>query len=323
MRITIVIPAYNAEAYLGAALDSCIAQTYKDIDVLVVNDGSTDSTAAIISNYSDRYPYIKSVYQKNSGLVEARKTGARNTNTDILIFLDADDYLEPDAVEKLVDGYNINHADFVFSNFYTEKENGDLLFLSDNKFEEGLSSEGVLKMILRKKVFPPIWGRLMKTELFKKTETPSELTIGEDVAAILQILNLQPQISSVEAYTLHYIQRGGSMVHKKSTKLQSQRLLLINWILDYIPGHFSYDGIEDDLNTFILSELFTYLRDGGDYNIIRHIYSQATITKKVMQYAPFIGRKRCVMLFLFSKSKLLGNIYLAFYNAVRNLSYRF
>ena len=322
MRVTIVIPAYNAEMYLEAALDSCVSQTYQDIEVLVVNDGSTDSTAEIIALYSKQYPFIKSLYQENRGLVEARKIGARTAETEYLMFLDADDYLEPIAIEKLVDGYENSRADLIFSNFYTEKESGALLFLSDNNFEEGLSPEGVLKAVLRRKVSPPIWGRLMKTELFRNTDIPSNLTIGEDVAALLQIIYQQPTFSYVEAYTLHYIQHGGSMVHKKSIKLQTQRLLLVNWMIDYVSSHFDYDGIEEDLSIFILSELFTYLRDGGDFNSIRIIYKNATCEKCVMKYAPYIGRKRCIMLYLFSKSKVLGNVYRFVYNAIRNISYK-
>lgn len=322
MRITIVIPAYNAEKYLPTALDSCISQTYKDIEVLVVNDGSTDTTVDIISRYSEQYPFVKSVFQQNRGLVEARKTGARATETEYMMFLDADDYLEPDAVERLVEGYDRSQADFIFSNFYTEKEDGTLLFLSNNKFEEGLAPESVLKAVLRKKVFPPIWGRLMKTELFRNTDTLSNLTLGEDAAALFQIIYLQPTISYVDSYTLHYIQRGGSMVHKKSTKLQTQRLLLINWVLDYVSTHFYYDGIEDDLNIFILSELFTYLRDGGDFSLIKHLYENIIIKKGVMKYTSYIGRKRCIMLYLFSKSKVLGNMYLSIYNGIRGLSYK-
>ena len=322
MRITIVIPAYNAASYLGAALDSCVAQTYKDIDVIVVNDGSTDNTTEIIDDYSEKYPFITSVYQKNRGLVEARKTGARNTKTEYMMFLDADDYLEPDAVDNLVKGYENSRADFIFSNFYTEKENGELLFLSDNKFENGYSSEGILKAVLQKKVFPPIWGRLMKTELFLKTDTPSDLTIGEDMAALLQVINENPSFSSVEAYTLHYIQREGSMVNNRSTKVQTKRLLFVDWVLNYVKSHFTYDEIENDLSIFILSELFTYLRDGGDFNNISDIYKNVTIKNGVMSYAPSIGRKRCMMLYLFAKSKVLGNMYLSIYTTIRQMSYR-
>ncbi len=322
MRVTIVIPAYNAAKFLGIALDSCVAQTYKDIEVLIINDGSTDSTAEIIDDYSNKYSYIWSVFQENRGLVEARKTGARYTRTEYMVFLDADDYLEPDAIERLVEGYDSSQADFIFSNFFTEKENGELLFLSNNQFEEGFFPEGVLKAVLSKKVFPPIWGRLMKTELFKQTDTPSNLTIGEDVAALLQIINQRPSFSEVNAYTLHYIQREGSMVNNRTTKNQTQRLLLVNWVLDYVPNHFDYLGIEDDLNIFILSELFTYLRDGGDFNKISQIYENCISKKGVMRYASSIGRKRCIMLLFFSKSKFLGKLYLAIYNAIRILSYK-
>ncbi len=321
-KVSIIIPVYNAEKYLSKCLDSCVVQTYKNIEVLIVNDGSTDNSHSIIDVYVAEYPFMRCVYQKNSGLVEARKTGAQNVTSDYLVFLDADDTLEKNAIELLMLERNHSGADIVLSKLRIENENGVLLLPSKLDFKYGLSSDGVLKLILRKGISPTVSGRLIKTSLFQKTNTPKELTIGEDASALVQMLNMNPKISYVNDYIYHYIQRGDSMVNYVSPKVKSQRLLLVNWFRNYIQNHFAYEGIDKDLNTYVLSELFTFLRDGGSFNEIKKIYVDATSNECVFEHSDKIGNKRALMLFLFSKSNFLGNIYRYIYVKARTFHHK-
>ena len=99
-KVSVIIPAYNAEATLAAALNSVLAQTFADFEVLVVNDGSTDSTASIVKNYID--PRIRLVSQANRGLPGARNSGIRHASGEFLAFLDADDLWLPNKLERHV-----------------------------------------------------------------------------------------------------------------------------------------------------------------------------------------------------------------------------
>ncbi|WP_375491617.1 glycosyltransferase family 2 protein [uncultured Jatrophihabitans sp.] len=95
--VTIVIPAYNYGRFLAEALDSALAQTYPDVEVIVVDDGSTDDTAAVAARYADRISYV---YQANAGAASARNTGACQANGEYVIFLDADNMLDEHYIEK-------------------------------------------------------------------------------------------------------------------------------------------------------------------------------------------------------------------------------
>lgn len=100
--ISVIVPAYNLENYIARTLDSILTQTYKDIEIVIVDDGSTDSTGEIIDKYSEKYPSIKVFHIENSGVTNARLTGIANACGDWIGFCDGDDYIEPDMYEHLM-----------------------------------------------------------------------------------------------------------------------------------------------------------------------------------------------------------------------------
>jgi len=107
--VSIIIPAYNAEKYIQRALESALAQTYKDIEIIVIDDGSTDKTAEIIKTYQD--PRIIYIFQKNQGQGPARNNGIKKSQGEYITFLDADDYYFPEKVEKQV-RFLENHSEY-------------------------------------------------------------------------------------------------------------------------------------------------------------------------------------------------------------------
>lgn len=100
-KVSVVIPAYNAQQYLGETLDCLAVQTLREIEVLVVDDGSADSTPEILREYSEKYPFIRAIRQENAGVAAARNRGIQEAAGEYLYFLDSDDLIEPDALEQL------------------------------------------------------------------------------------------------------------------------------------------------------------------------------------------------------------------------------
>ena len=100
-KITVIVPVYNVESYLRKCLDSIIAQTYKNIEIVVVNDGSTDASAEICKEFVEIDHRIIYIEQENSGLSAARNTGLENMSGDYVTFVDSDDWIELDYVETL------------------------------------------------------------------------------------------------------------------------------------------------------------------------------------------------------------------------------
>ena len=122
-KISIVIPAYNIENYLGTTLDSVLAQTYSNIEIIVVNDGSKDGTGAVIDSYAAREKRIKAIHKENGGVTSARLRGVQEASGEWIGFVDGDDGIEPDMYERLLEnalkyGADISHCGYqmVFPN---------------------------------------------------------------------------------------------------------------------------------------------------------------------------------------------------------------
>lgn len=117
-KISIIIPVYNVENYLKKCLDSCINQTFKNIDIIVVDDGSTDNSLSIAKEYAAKDKRIHLISQKNEGVSVARNKGIENSNSDWIMFLDSDDWLELDALEKMDEIVKKEKCDILITGFY-------------------------------------------------------------------------------------------------------------------------------------------------------------------------------------------------------------
>ena len=136
-KVSIIIPVYNVEEYLPRCLESCIAQTYRNIEILVVNDGSKDQSLQIIQSFQEKDPRVILIDKENQGLYRARISGVQKASGRFLFFLDGDDYLPSDAVECLLDKSVLHSVDLVVANFYKE-ENGVVTPIPSFFHEEGV-----------------------------------------------------------------------------------------------------------------------------------------------------------------------------------------
>lgn len=162
--ISVIINAYNSEKYIRKCIDSVINQTYKNIEIVVINDGSTDNTLEILNSYDDSR--IKIITQKNKGLALSRNVGIDNSNGKYIYFLDADDLIEKDTIEYL---YNICKKYDVLISTCRPIEIYDYNFEIRNEIEKVsiISSEDMLKKILISEYNElTIWNKLIRKDLF-------------------------------------------------------------------------------------------------------------------------------------------------------------
>ncbi len=122
--ISVIIPVYNVEAYLQECVESVLKQTYQNFEIILVDDGSTDSSGDICDEYAGNDERICVIHQKNSGPSKTRNTGLENANGKYIYFLDSDDYIESNALELLVDTAESNNADLVFFGAHSFSDNG-------------------------------------------------------------------------------------------------------------------------------------------------------------------------------------------------------
>ena len=112
-KVSIIIPVYNAEKTLCRCLDSLVVQTYEDVEIILVNDGSVDSSRNICETYRDKYSQIILINQENAGPATARNVGIDSASGKYISFVDADDYVECGMIEEMVNAAETNHAEMV------------------------------------------------------------------------------------------------------------------------------------------------------------------------------------------------------------------
>ncbi len=154
-EISIIIPIYNAEEYLRECLDSAVNQTLKDIEIILVDDGATDSSPSICDEYAAKDERVRVIHKENGGVCDARNVGMAETKTKWFTFLESDDWLPLDACEKLVEKAKVYNADFVLGTYYKVSTSGktvkhpfdkeEMVFSSDE--ERLFLSESILGLV--------------------------------------------------------------------------------------------------------------------------------------------------------------------------------
>ncbi len=204
--VSIIVPIYNAEKTLERCVNSLIGQTYKSVEILLVDDGSTDSSAAICNTYAEKDPRIKSLHKSNGGAGDSRNFGVRHCKGEYLCFVDADDALVDTMVEKLV--YYIEHEEVNIAGCQNVQiDKYDNKHTSPLQYKEGKipTYEIIINTLYQdKNAWGAAWGKIFKRELFHDNAFPRSNSM-EDYQAVLPIMFEQEHIYyTEEALYMHF-----------------------------------------------------------------------------------------------------------------------
>jgi glycosyltransferase involved in cell wall biosynthesis len=184
-KVSIIIPVYKVEQYLNKSIQSCLNQTLREIEIVLVNDGSPDGSKEIIEHYANIDDRVKFIHKKNQGVTLARKDGLSMAVGDYIFYLDGDDYLTDNAIELLYNKAIKEKADWVVGDFYLDFGNKIL----EKKFKDlgVVNNIDFLKYCFENRDFF-FTGRLIRTVLIKRLnlDIPPNITYGEDNLAVVQ-----------------------------------------------------------------------------------------------------------------------------------------
>ena len=235
--VSVIVPAYNVEKYIRTCISSLTEQTYKDIEILVVNDGSSDNTLDVINECAAGDVRVKVISKENGGVSSARNKALSLATGAYIAFLDADDEMEPAAIETMVKALEESGADFVncqYSRWDEEKNRlEDFNFLT-GEFHFKTEDEKVsfiTQKFLDYLVGFEVWNKLFKTEIIKKygLEFSEKCKIGEDLAFNLKYLMHADKLRCIEDRCVKYTIREGSAMgeHTDLSKKIDENLLLL------------------------------------------------------------------------------------------------
>ncbi len=233
-KISIIVPAYNVQDYIEKCINSILNQTYKNIEVIVVNDGSTDNTFDIINSFAKKDDRIKIINQENQGLSESRNNAMKMIKSEYVMFVDADDWIDKDTCEVAVN--EIGDADIFWFSYVREYEKNSLpksAFEEDRKI---FSGEEIKTLLQRRIIGPidselkhpekldalsPVWGKLYKLNVIKDIAFKSFKEIGatcEDVFYNIEVLENVKKVIYINKNFYHYRKTNSNSLAKGMDK---------------------------------------------------------------------------------------------------------
>ena len=207
--ISIIVPIYNIEKYLRDCIHSLINQTYQNIEVILVDDGSKDESNKICDEYSQKYDFVKVIHKTNGGLSDARNIGMQHAKGTYISFVDGDDIIDKDYIKKLYEAIKINQKSIAVCGYNRFQEKEELLKLDKkNTFDSKVeTAESYLKKVLYQKnqnVYSiSAWGKLYQKEIFQNIQFPKG-KIYEDIYVIADIISQVDSIAVVKENLYYY-----------------------------------------------------------------------------------------------------------------------
>lgn len=259
--VSIIVPVYNAEKYIRECIDSIILQTYKNIEIIIINDGSQDNSGDICDNYALQDSRIKVVHTDNEGPSEARNRGIKISKGNLIQFVDADDRINKYMTERLVLSRNFE-ADLVLCGYKLFKDNNSVSFneevIPNNTYNSSLK-EFVKHFpeYFRKKLIHSPCNKLFDANLIKKNnlEFPGNIRNGEDLLFNINYLSLCNNITVIQESLYYYIQYNNPTSLTKRYKINylENRKLVFNQIESFLMKYIEYAP----LNHSLIKEIFT------------------------------------------------------------------
>lgn len=228
-KVSVIIPVYNDEKYLVECVDSVLNQTYRNLEVILVNDGSTDQSAQICEQLHQKDKRIRVLHKQNGGVGDSRNAGLAMADGELLAFVDNDDLMEPNNLEKLIDLMKRHDADVAIGNFYEYLEDKHLFlnFVNKDSYFEKVYTPAELFMKAYKheynfsQCFTVPWGKVYKRELFETIAYPTDESADDDFTT-WQVYLLADRIAFMNAPLIMYRQHSATITgNSNQAKLYS------------------------------------------------------------------------------------------------------
>lgn len=221
--VSVIVPVYKVEQYLEDCMKSILCQTYKKIEIILVDDGSPDHCPELCDKYARKDERVRVIHKKNGGLSDARNTGLENAKGDYICFIDSDDAIHPQMIEILYNQITKTNADISICNYFKGEltpKNWDNIYVSEKLVS--MDKQSALNAIYEsndKSILMTIaWNKLYKKELFENIRYPQN-RIHEDEFTTYQLLYLANRTVFIDENLYFYRQREGSIMDMARDKV--------------------------------------------------------------------------------------------------------
>lgn len=294
--ISVIIPVYNVENFLKAAVDSVLVQSYKDLEIILVDDGSKDSSGKICDEYLEKDSRIKVIHKENGGLSSARNAGLDVAKGEYIAFLDSDDkFLNDNSLQNMFDVMSENEsADICITGYkYIDEEGKELkrkkhLIDDYSDYDKTKSGEVLFKNITQDDFwnlyfdknrieYIVVWTKLYKKEIWETLRYP-EGKINEDNFVLPDVINQCNKIAMCDIATVAYRVRGNSIIHDEKTSNSVDKseaiLKLCKYFIENQKYHFAKRAFKEGSVALLRSYVFYKKKDKSRLKEVNEIYKK-------------------------------------------------
>lgn len=313
-KVSVVVPVYNVEKYLDKCLNSLVNQTIDDIELIIVNDGSTDKSQEIIDKYKKAFPNkVKAFIKKNGGLSDARNFGIKKCSGEYIGFVDSDDYADIKMFEKLYDKAKSNGFDVAVCDINYIYKNSTKVVSS--LVNEDIYNDGDIKKQMVN-IYPAVWNKIYKSELFNYGVLFKKGVWYEDVEFLYRLFPYIKSIGSVKEALINYVQRAGAITNTFDKRVYNY-IDNFNGVVEFYKKNNFYDKYYFELEYCYLRYLYmTFIKTACNFD--RREFKKACLLakKNVLKNFPNYKKNKYI--------KGLSGFYLKHFNLLtQNIVYLF
>ena len=324
-KISIIVPIYNTSRFLDKCINSILKQTYKSLEIILVNDGSTDDSLKKINDYKKIDNRIIIINKKNGGLSSARNAGIKIATGNYILNVDSDDWLENNTCEILLKTAIKTDADIVIGNIFLEYKNKKEKW-EDLKNNEIYNNLDYLYAFFSENGKGSVWNKLIKRELYidNKIYHPEGISLGEDTCTLLRLALKSKKIVKINNYIYHYRQNEFSMMYSKNKKIY-EYLKAIEIIKKYYFENNSSD-IYEKIEKILKYKLFYKQLFLNGYIKTRKLYEKEwkNLNREIKdledsKFYKSLPKSEKILLNLYKINKVLADFLIILYlNIVKN-----
>lgn len=292
--ISIIIPVYNVAPYIREAVESAVNQTYKNLEIILIDDGSTDGSGQICDEYASRDPRITAIHQKHQGVSNARNVGLNLATGDYIAFLDPDDAYDPSFIHCMLGTIRQTKCDIVickYRGYYTEDKmdtkKGSIRPLSDmGKYDRNQA----LHELVDGHFHMAVWNKLYKKELWDKTRFRTDLIAASDHLVTFQVFDGCNSVYVIDKPLYLYRMRRGNISGNFSVKNIECQILSRSLVEDFLRSHSPSDFSDAQIKKYEktrLNEMFRYYVRCQDKLFSDHL------KKQIIDMAGRVGIENC------------------------------
>lgn len=310
--ISVIVPVYNVAADLPRCLNSILAQTFPNIEIIAVDDGSSDDSGAILDGYAARYPHIRVIHQDNGGVTSARLRGTREASGDWIGFVDGDDEIEPEMYERLMANAMKYGADISHCGYQMVFEDGRVhYFHNTGAVEQHDNIRAVRELLSGERIEPGLCNKLFRKSLFRGWEMDESIRINEDLLLNYYLFSNAKSSVFDDWCPYHYIVRSTSASREK---LNPHKIYDPIRVKEIICRTVTEDLTDDARRAYVntcISVYHTLMVAGKEYQ--EDLLKVRELLKQEKHDFALLGTKRALMAHMIVHAPLLYTPVYSFY----------